>query len=103
MRLPVLVVCLLASGVSAFSPAVTTRKFASSLCRVEVGLSAESEDCGCGGAVISGKPSDKARSLNPRDAIGKSTLRTLDGIETSLNDILPQKGTSLLVITRSLG
>lgn len=52
---------------------------------------------------MSGNPSDKARSINPREAVAETSLFTIDGQTTKLNDILPQKGTSLVVFTRSLG
>lgn len=103
---------LLASGASGFAPATTTSRTTSRgsiSSRIRpwstpyVGLSNVSEDCGCGGATVSGNPSDKARSINPREAVAETSLFTIDGQTTKLNDILPQKGTSLVVFTRSLG
>lgn len=68
--------------------------------------STDDEDCGCGGATVSGRPSDAAKAMDPRVAIGKSTFLTLDGEETSMNQLLGEprnSGTSLVVFLRSLG
>lgn len=64
------------------------------------------EDCGCGGAIVSGRPSDTAKAMDPRQAVTKSTLLTLDGEQTSMDEIIGEpsnSGTSLVVFLRSLG
>ena len=75
-------------------------------CRQIVQLSAVAstdEDCGCGGATVSGAPSEAARALDPRVAIGQSTLFTLSGEERSMNTLIGETETSLVVFLRSLG
>ena len=75
-------------------------------CRQIVQLSAVAsidEDCGCGGATVSGAPSEAARALDPRVAIGQSTLFTLNGEERSMNTLIGETETSLVVFLRSLG
>lgn len=75
-------------------------------CRQLVQLSAVAstdEDCGCGGATVSGAPSEAARALDPRVAIEQSTLFTLDGEERNMNTLIGESGTSLVVFLRSLG
>ena len=61
------------------------------------------EDCGCGGAIVSGAPSAAAQAMNPRVAISQSTFSTLDGVETNMNNLIGGTGTSLVVFLRSLG
>ena len=61
------------------------------------------EDCGCGGAIVSGAPSEAAQALDPRAAIGQSSLFTLSGAETNMNQLIGETGTSLVVFLRSLG
>lgn len=68
--------------------------------------SSSPEDCGCGGAEISGRPSDLARTIDPRDAIGRSPILALDGTPTTLNELLGEPreaGVSLVVFLQSLG
>ena len=75
-------------------------------CRQIVQLSAVAsidEDCGCGGATVSGAPSEAARALDPRVAIGQSTLFTLNGEERNMNTLIGETETSLVVFLRSLG
>jgi len=64
---------------------------------------ATDEDCGCGGAVVSGAPSEAAKEMDPRVAIGQSTFFTLDGEEINMNQLIGSRGTSLVVFLRSLG
>lgn len=66
-------------------------------------ISSTDEDCGCGCAIVSGAPSEAARALDPRVAIGQSTLFTLNGAETNINQLIGETGTSLVVFLRSLG
>mmetsp|Transcript_4959 Transcript_4959/g.7520 ORF Transcript_4959/g.7520 Transcript_4959/m.7520 type:complete len:127 (+) Transcript_4959:180-560(+) len=68
----------------------------------------DAEDCGCGTPmVLSGDPSSKARSLNPREAIRKSTFYTVNGEKTSIDKLVgePQSdnGVSIVVLLRSFG
>jgi hypothetical protein len=65
-------------------------------------------DCGCGDNVLlSGRPSDKARSLDPRQAIRKNSIYTVDGLETNMDELIgaPSDTTavSIVVLMRSLG
>lgn len=66
-------------------------------------IASTDEDCGCGGANVSGAPSEAARALDPRVAIGQSSLFTLNGEETNMNQLIGETGTSLVVFLRSLG
>ena len=66
-------------------------------------ITSTDEDCGCGGAIVSGAPSEAARALDPRVAIGQSTLFSLNGVETNMDSLLGETGTSLVVFLRSLG
>ena len=65
------------------------------------------EDCGCGDTVIlSGKPSDKARSIDPRQAIRKSSIYTINGEKTNMDNLIgipKESGISIVVFLRSLG
>jgi hypothetical protein len=71
-------------------------------------LSMSTADCGCGDSVIlSGRPSDKARSLDPRQAIRKNSIYTVDGLETNMDELIGAPGdttaVSIVVLMRSLG
>ena len=66
-------------------------------------ISSTDEDGGCGGAIVSGAPSEAAQALDPRVAIGQSTLFTLNGAEINMNQLIGETGTSLVVFLRSLG
>jgi hypothetical protein len=65
------------------------------------------DGCGCSDAILSGKPSDRARQLDPRISIGKSSLQKLDGTLTNMDEVLGDDArrtdTSLVVFLRSLG
>ena len=70
------------------------------------------DDCGCttttagGGAPptkYSGNPSEVAKSQNPRNILGPSSVMKLTGEVTTMNDILNEGSTSLVVFLRSLG
>mmetsp|Transcript_25667 Transcript_25667/g.36209 ORF Transcript_25667/g.36209 Transcript_25667/m.36209 type:complete len:128 (+) Transcript_25667:219-602(+) len=68
----------------------------------------DDEDCGCGTPlVLSGNPSSKARSLNPREAIRKSTFFTVSGDTTSIDNLIGEpsstNGVSVVVLLRSFG
>jgi len=63
-------------------------------------------DCGCGGAMVTGKPSDAARLMDPRVAISKGTFLALNGETVSMDDVLgdpKSAGLSLVVFLRSFG
>jgi hypothetical protein len=70
-------------------------------------LSMVSEGCGCSDVILSGKPSDRARKLDPRISIGKSSFQKLDGTPTNMNevlgDVVTTTDTSLVIFLRSLG
>ena len=68
-----------------------------------VQLPATTSDCGCGGAVVSGTPSEAAKAMDPRKVIGRSTFLTLNGEETNMDKLIGTTGTSLVVFLRSLG
>eukprot|EP00984_Skeletonema_dohrnii_P037684 scaffold39998_cov167-Skeletonema_dohrnii-CCMP3373.AAC.4 len=101
---------LLAAVATAFSPAAVTSSH-SALSLAEHNLRGtvcfssvtNSADCGCGGATtISGSPSEKARLINPREALAKSTVYRLDGSPASVSNLLTD-GVNLVVVTRSFG
>jgi hypothetical protein len=60
-------------------------------------------DCGCGPITYAGKPSDTAQASNPRKVLGSSSVITLNGETTTMDDILKGSKTSLVVFLRSLG
>jgi len=60
------------------------------------------QDCGCA-TIQSGRLSEKAKLIDPRQAISKSSLLTLNGDQVRMGDILPMKGVSLLIFMRSFG
>lgn len=72
--------------------------------------SSNNEDCGCGPTVFDGKPPSSALrdAIDHRAVIGSLPLYNVDGVKTSMDDILgygketPNK-TSLVVFLRSLG
>lgn len=109
MRNLILGGALLAAVATAFSPAAVTSSHSASLAehnlRGTVCFSSvtNSADCGCGGATtISGSPSEKARLINPREALSKSTVYRLDGSPVSVSNLLTD-GVNLVVVTRSFG
>ena len=81
----------------------TTRRNCRQLVQQLSAISTTEEDCGCGGAIVSGAPSEAAQALDPRAAIGQSSLFTLSGAETNMNQLIGETGTSLVVFLRSLG
>lgn len=64
-------------------------------------------DCGCASTIFSGKPSDVARASNPREAIRKGSIYSLDAQEVVMDDLLKSKNSgkpvSIVVFLRSLG
>ena len=64
------------------------------------------ENCGCQETVYSGKPSDFARSLNPREAVRGTTFFSVDGAATTMDDLIGRPTDdrlSVVVYLRSLG
>ena len=54
--------------------------------------------------IISGSPSTQANSINPKEALNKSTVYTLNGDSISLSNCIDNNGgVSLIVLTRSFG
>lgn len=53
---------------------------------------------------MSGKPSDKAKELDPRKAIAKSSFYDIDGnLISSMNDVIPSSSRALVIFLRSFG
>lgn len=54
--------------------------------------------------IISGSPSTQAKSINPKEALNKSNVYTLNGDSISLSNCIDNNGgVSLIVLTRSFG
>mmetsp|Transcript_23760 Transcript_23760/g.42892 ORF Transcript_23760/g.42892 Transcript_23760/m.42892 type:complete len:112 (+) Transcript_23760:374-709(+) len=66
-------------------------------------LGSSTEDCGCGGAILDGKPSDRARSIDPRQAIRNASFLNLNGGTVTFDEILDPSGVSVVVFLRSFG
>lgn len=66
-------------------------------------LNTDEIDCGCGPTIFSGKPSDMARNLNPREAIRSGSIFNLDAEEIRMDDLLGKSPVSIVVFMRSLG
>lgn len=62
----------------------------------------ENPDCGCD-TIYSGKPSDRARSLDARRAIASATIFSVNGDPTSINELIGTRGSAVVVFLRSLG
>merc|ERR1719401_1874814 len=61
-------------------------------------------DCECESIITSGKPSSKALSMNPREAIQNSFVYSLCGVEIAFDDVISNGGgVSLVVLLRSFG
>ena len=55
-------------------------------------------------SIISGSPSTQAKSINPKEALNKSTVYKLNGDPISLSNCIDNNGgVSLIVLTRSFG
>jgi len=67
----------------------------------------QGEDCGCGpDTLMSGNPSSRAKDLNPREAVRRSPLYTVDGAVTNMDNLIgepSQSGVSIVVFLRSFG
>uniref|UniRef100_A0A7S4J3X4 Uncharacterized protein n=1 Tax=Odontella aurita TaxID=265563 RepID=A0A7S4J3X4_9STRA len=64
------------------------------------------DDCGCGGAVVTGKPTDAARMTDPRLAVSQGSFLTLEGDRVTMDSVLgdaKNAGVSLVVFLRSFG
>lgn len=61
--------------------------------------------CGCD-TLVSGNPSVKARSIDPREAVRSASFYTVNGERTNMDDLIGKpttKATSIVVFMRSLG
>ena len=62
------------------------------------------EDCGCATTIMSGKPSEKAKDLDPRKAITKSPFYDIDGnVISSMDDVISSSSRALVIFLRSFG
>lgn len=61
------------------------------------------EDCGCASTLYSGKPSEIAKAANPRQAIRKASVFSLDDKQVVMDDLLEKQPVSIVVFLRSLG
>mmetsp|Transcript_46700 Transcript_46700/g.69451 ORF Transcript_46700/g.69451 Transcript_46700/m.69451 type:complete len:114 (-) Transcript_46700:761-1102(-) len=72
-----------------------------------VGLRMSNEDCGCGDtAVVGGKPTDRALSIDPREAVRKGTIYSVSGEPKTMDELLgtpSNSGVAVVVFLRSLG
>jgi hypothetical protein len=69
-------------------------------------MASVTEDCGCQETVFSGKPSEIARTSNPREAIRKKTFFSVNGDEVTMDDLIgkpSEEQISVVVFLRSLG
>mmetsp|Transcript_31870 Transcript_31870/g.52553 ORF Transcript_31870/g.52553 Transcript_31870/m.52553 type:complete len:111 (+) Transcript_31870:126-458(+) len=93
---------LASQSASAFAPPhqhLTVR--GSSRSNKYVALFQSAEDCGC--TTFSGKPSEKALTIDPRESIGSNPIYTVNGEQTSINEQIGTTGSSVVVFLRSLG
>jgi hypothetical protein len=67
-----------------------------------VASSMDNTDCGCNDVVFAGEPSDRAKSLDARQAIRNVPFKTVDG-ETVTFDQISSKDVVITVLLRSLG
>ncbi len=96
-----------AYNIHAFTPSLLSRQCGSmnggSVCSA-LGMVDSTEDCGCATTIMSGKPSDKAKELDPRKAIAKSSFYDIDGnLISSMNDVIPSSSRALVIFLRSFG
>ena len=105
MTLAALLLCstLLPQRTDAFAPPRLVRPHltTTTTSRAAILSPGENPDCGC--TIYSGKPSDKARSLDPRRAIGTSPIFSVNGDQTSIDELIGTRGTAIVVFLRSLG
>lgn len=93
---------LLPQPTDAFAPPSLVRQHLATTTTLAAVLSAdENPDCGC--TIYSGKPSDKARAVDPRRAIGTAPLFSVNGDQTSIDELIGTRGTAIVVFLRSLG
>ena len=65
-------------------------------------------DCGCSTTtttttIYSGKPPNKARTMDLRRVIGSQSIYTVNGDATTMNELVGTSGTAVVVFLRSLG
>jgi hypothetical protein len=73
---------------------------------VVTAMSTMQDDCGCQDTLYSGKPSEIARQLNPREVIRKPSFLSVDGDKIYMDDLIGQPSEeqiSVVVLLRSLG
>lgn len=73
-----------------------------------VGAAAAAADCGCSTTtttttIYSGKPPNKARTMDLRRVIGTQSIYTVNGDATTMNELIGTSGTAVVVFLRSLG
>lgn len=95
--------CLLPLGAGAFNVASPSLAY-SRPNRVSSILAATTDsDCGCAAPIYSGEPSNMAKSMDIRKALTEPTIYNLNGDPVQLKNVIPTKGTSIVVVLRSLG
>mmetsp|Transcript_21905 Transcript_21905/g.60906 ORF Transcript_21905/g.60906 Transcript_21905/m.60906 type:complete len:119 (+) Transcript_21905:44-400(+) len=65
----------------------------------------QDQDCGCAddAIVFRGEPSDRAKSLNHREAIQNVPFCNVNGESVTMSGLLPSDNVSIVVFLRSLG
>mmetsp|Transcript_25625 Transcript_25625/g.38298 ORF Transcript_25625/g.38298 Transcript_25625/m.38298 type:complete len:112 (+) Transcript_25625:107-442(+) len=72
-------------------------------------LSSDADDCGCAepslDTVYGGKPSNRAREMNPRQALAdaKSDFFRVTGERVNMDSVLNDDGVEIVVFLRSFG
>ena len=71
-------------------------------------VGAAAADCGCSTTttpttIYSGKPPNKARTMDLRRVIGTQSIYTVNGDATTMNELIGTSGTAVVVFLRSLG
>mmetsp|Transcript_422 Transcript_422/g.603 ORF Transcript_422/g.603 Transcript_422/m.603 type:complete len:110 (-) Transcript_422:561-890(-) len=89
--------------VTSFAPSqLQEYNFISSRTKATHHYSSTSEDCGCATTNFSGNPSNKAKSINVREAMRGTPFYTVNGDRTQMDDVLGKR-VSVVVFLRSLG
>ena len=112
-----LLVSMLGQSSLAFSPSyLPNKRHSTATNNNDVYLAASNgselvnEECGCGDAEFTGRPSSSARNIRHLDVISNLPIYSIDGIETTISETLQAQArnnktteTSLVVFLRSLG
>jgi hypothetical protein len=67
---------------------------------------AQTEDCGCADVMFAGDPSDRAKSIDARQALRNTKIYRVSGEPVLMDDLLGEpetNGVSIVVFMRSLG